>query len=92
MTVKSPKLIHIPGTDLALWSYPHPPYCVSGDIWGVGCGVWGVGERHNFCKLLLHFSFFSLLRKHTHASRSNSPCGTKSIKKLGAGDMPRESE
>lgn len=51
--------------------------------------IWGVGERHNFCKLLLHFSFFSLLRKHTHATRSNSPCGTKSTKKLGAGDMPR---
>lgn len=49
------------------------------------CGR-GLGERHNFCKLLLHFSFFSLLRKHTHPTCSSSPCDTKSVKKLGAGD------
>ena len=55
--------------------------------WGdSGCGQ-GQGGRHNFCKLLLYFSFFPFLRKHTHTACSNSPCDTKSIKKLGAGDL-----
>lgn len=51
-----------------------------------GCGQ-GQGGRHNFCKLLLYFSFFPLLRKRTHTACSNPPCDTKSIKKLGAGDL-----
>ena len=83
MTRKCPQLIHIPGADLALRP---DPFSAVGE-WGYsGCGR-PLGGRHNLCKLLLYFSSFRLLRKYTHTACSDSPCDTKSTKKLGVGDL-----
>lgn len=58
--------------------------------WGyLGCGVWGNDTTFvNFYYILASSHFF----ENTHAILSNFPCDTKSIKKLGAGDTPREGE